>query len=503
MKPSLQLRMSQSLAMTPQLQQAIRLLQLSTLELQQEIQEALDSNPLLEQEDPHANANESEASASLTAEKADNSNETDTSQLDVGDALTSDSMPDELPTDSEWDDVYTPQIQNHSSASGNGSFEGVDQMYQGETSVGLYEHLMWQMELTHFSDTDRAIATAIIDAIDDKGYLTQSCDELLEGINLEAEHTATLDNVVELDEVEAVLKRIQHFDPIGVAARSLQECLLLQLRQLPENTPWLTECREIIEQHIDLLGNRDYRQLSRKTKLKEPQLKEIMTLIQSLEPRPGNAIDQSEGSYVIPDVIVFKKNNEWKVELNPDIVPKLKVNNEYSNLTGAGRNSSDGQFVRTHVQEAKWFIKSLESRNDTLLKVTKSIVQRQMDFFDYGDEAMKPMVLNDVAEEVEMHESTISRVTTQKFMHTPRGIFELKFFFSSHVSTDNGGECSSTAIRALIKKLVAAENSVKPLSDSKIADLLADQGIKVARRTIAKYREALNIPPSNQRKSLL
>ena len=254
---------------------------------------------------------------------------------------------------------------------------------------------------------------------------------------------------------------------------------------------------------MDLLGNRDYRQLSRKTKLKEPQLKEIMQLIQSLEPRPGNVIDQSEGLYVIPDVLVKKKNNQWIVDLNPDIVPRLKVNTEYSNLSTGNRNSSDGQFIRAHVQEAKWFIKSLESRNETLLKVTKSIVQRQVDFFEYGDEAMKPMVLNDIAEEVEMHESTISRVTTQKFMHTPRGIFELKFFFSSHVSTDNGGECSSTAIRALIKKLVAAENTIKPLSDSKIADLLADQGIKVARRTIAKYREALSIPPSNQRKSLL
>lgn len=499
MKPSLQLRMSQSLAMTPQLQQAIRLLQLSTLELQQEIQEALDSNPLLEQEDPHS-PSENDSSDSTNTD----SNETtsDSSQLDVGEALTSDSMPDELPTDSNWDDVYTPQTQSHSSSSGS-TFDGEDQVYQGETSVGLYEHLMWQMELTPFSDTDRAIAIAIIDAIDEKGYLTQNCDELLEAVNREYMDESSHADEVELDEVEAVLKRIQHFDPIGVASRSLQECLLIQLKHLPDTTPWLKESKLVLENHMDLLGNRDYRQLSRKTKLKEPQLKEVMLLIQSLEPRPGNVIDQSEGSYVIPDVLVFKKNNEWKVELNPDIVPKLKVNNEYSNLTGTNKNSSDGQFIRTHVQEAKWFIKSLESRNDTLLKVTKSIVQRQIDFFEYGDEAMKPMVLNDVAEEVEMHESTISRVTTQKFMHTPRGIFELKFFFSSHVSTDNGGECSSTAIRALIKKLVAAENAVKPLSDSKIADLLADQGIKVARRTIAKYREALNIPPSNQRKSLL
>jgi len=501
MKPSLQLRMSQSLAMTPQLQQAIRLLQLSTLELQQEIQEALDSNPLLEQEDPNTSpSNESDNDDSLNADSTDSI--TDTSQIEVSDALNSDSMPDELPNDSNWDDVYTPQTQTHSG--GSAGIDGLDQVYQGETSEGLYEHLMWQMELTPFSDTDRAIAVAIIDGIDNYGYLSQTCDDILTSVNIGHQESNDSDEEqIELDEVEAVLKRIQHFDPIGVAARSLQECLLIQLQHLPKNTPWLTECQQVIQSHMDLLGNRDYRQLSRKTKLKEPQLKEIMQLIQSLEPRPGNAIDQSEGLYVIPDVLVKKKNNQWIVELNPDIVPRLKVNNEYSSLSTGNRNSSDGQFIRTHVQEAKWFIKSLESRNETLLKVTKCIVQRQMDFFEYGDEAMKPMVLNDIAEEVEMHESTISRVTTQKFMHTPRGIFELKFFFSSHVSTDNGGECSSTAIRALIKKLVAAENAIKPLSDSKIADLLADQGIKVARRTIAKYREALSIPPSNQRKSLL
>ncbi|MFT5879215.1 MAG: RNA polymerase sigma-54 factor [Moritella sp.] len=518
MKPSLQLRMSQSLTMTPQLQQAIRLLQLSTLELQQEIQEALDSNPLLEQEDPNTpTANDAESSATNTdtdtntensTENNESTNDTtiDDSQLEVGDALANESMPEELPLDSEWDDVYTPQIQSHSSSSSSGAgIDSLDQMYQGETSEGLHEYLMWQMELTPFTETDRAIAITIIDGINDHGYLTQTCEDLLTSVNMRSELDTSnnIDSTIELDEIEAVLKRIQHFDPIGVAARSLQECLLIQLQHLPEDTPWLTECRQILLSHMDLLGNRDYRQLSRKTKLKELQLKEIMQLIQSLEPRPGNTIDQTEGLYVIPDVLVKKKNNQWQVELNPDIVPKLKVNSEYSNLSNTSRSSSDGQFIRTHVQEAKWFIKSLESRNETLLKVTKSIVQRQIDFFEYGDEAMKPMVLNDVAEEVEMHESTISRVTTQKFMHTPRGIFELKFFFSSHVSTDNGGECSSTAIRALIKKLVAAENAAKPLSDSKIADLLADQGIKVARRTIAKYREALKIPPSNQRKSLL
>ncbi len=501
MKPSLQLRISQSLAMTPQLQQAIRLLQLSTLELQQEIQEALDSNPLLEQEDS-LNAQQSDTESSNEA--TSNSDEIhDASQVETTDALTSESMPDELPVDSDWDDVYTPQIPSHAGSGSGAVGDGLDQVYQGETSEGLYEHLLWQVELTPFSDVDRAIAISIIDGIDEHGYLTQSCEDILTCVQNINQADLLSDEPIELDEIEAVLKRIQHFEPLGVGARTLQECLLIQLNYLPEDTPWLTECKHIIQCHMDLLGNRDYRQLSRKTKLKEAQLREVMLLIQSLEPRPGNKIDQSEGQYVIPDVLVRKINNQWKVELNPDIVPKLKVNSEYLNLPTTTKNSSDGQFIRTHVQEAKWFIKSLESRNETLLKVSKSIVERQIDFFEYGDEAMKPMVLNDIAEEVEMHESTISRVTTQKFMHTPRGIFELKFFFSSHVSTDNGGECSSTAIRALIKKLIAAENAAKPLSDSKITDLLADQGIKVARRTIAKYREALSIPPSNQRKSLL
>jgi RNA polymerase sigma-54 factor len=278
---------------------------------------------------------------------------------------------------------------------------------------------------------------------------------------------------------------------------------MIQLGRFAEDTPWLKEAKDIVTNHIDVLANRDFRLLSRKTKLKEDQLREVMRLIHTLEPRPGNAVEPNQAQYVIPDVSVIKRQGRWVVELNPDAMPKLRVNSHYASLSKTSTNANDTQFIRSHLQEAKWFIKSIESRNETLLKVSNCIVHHQQAFFEYGEEAMKPMVLNDVAEAVEMHESTISRVTTQKFMHTPRGIFELKYFFSSHVTTDGGGECSSTAIRALIKKLVAAENSNKPLSDSKIADILADQGIKVARRTIAKYRESLAIPPSNQRKSLI
>ncbi|MGL4504696.1 MAG: RNA polymerase factor sigma-54, partial [Aeromonas sobria] len=356
--------------------------------------------------------------------------------------------------------------------------------------------LLWQMRLTPFSDVDAAIALAIIDAIDESGYLTVELEDILQAVSSDALE-------VELDEVEAVLKRVQHFDPVGIAARSVQECLLIQLGQYDPQTPWLNEAKEVILEHMDLLGNRDYRTLARKTKLKESDLKSVLDLIQLLEPRPGNGIIQSDSQYVIPDVSVVKKGSKWVVELNPDSSPRIRVNETYAAMARNARSGTDTQFIRSHLQEAKWFIKSLESRNDTLLKVACCIVEQQQGFFEYGEEAMKPMVLNDIAEAVEMHESTISRVTTQKYMHTPRGIFELKFFFSSHVNTEGGGECSSTAIRALIKKLVTAENPAKPLSDSKIADLLAEQGIMVARRTIAKYRESLFIAPSNQRKRLV
>ena len=492
MKPSLQLKFSQQLTMTPQLQQAIKLLQLSTLDLQQEIQEALDSNPLLEVD---------EGSDNDIVEKNNIDNDGDdtpatasaTDNLESGEALEKNDLPDELPIDSTWDEYYSA---SSAPAPGPGSDE--DTVFQGETTENIQDHLLWQMRLTPFSDTDRAIATAIIDSIDESGYLTVTVEDILQSVNSE-----DMEEPVEEDEVECVLKRIQLFDPIGSGSRTPQECLLVQLRQFSPDTPWLEEARTLIEVYSDLLGSKDYRTLMRKTKLKEDQLREAMRLLQTLNPRPGSALVTKEPEYVIPDVSVAKKNGRWVVELNPDSLPKLSVNQQYASMSRRAKNSSDSQFIRSHMQEAKWFIKSLESRNDTLLKVANCIVQQQMGFFEHGPEMMKPMVLNDVAEMVDMHESTISRVTTQKYMHTPRGIFELKYFFSSHVATESGGECSSTAIRALIKKLVAAETPSKPLSDSKIAQLLAEQGIKVARRTIAKYRESLSIPPSNQRKSLI
>ena len=481
MKQGLQLKMGQQLAMTPQLQQAIKLLQLSTLDLQQEIQNALDENPLLEQDD----------SSGLEEVQT----EQDSSQVDTSEAITKQEFSDDLPVENNWEESYTP-APTTSVSSGTSSYEGEDSVYQGESSNTLQDHLLWQMQLTPFSDIDLTIATAIIDSIDESGYLTTSCESILEGLITDIED-------LELDEILVVLKRIQHFDPIGVAARSTQECLQIQLQHLPSETPWLDEALMVLELHMDLLANRDYRTLARKTKLKEVQLAEVMHLIQSLEPRPGNQIEDSQAQYIVPDVYVKKIAGKWRVSLNPDCDPNLSVNQQYADLCKGNISKTDSQFIKGHLQNAKWFIKSLESRNETLLKVSNCIVQQQQDFFELGDEAMKPMVLNDVAFAVDMHESTISRVTTQKFMHTPRGIYELKFFFSSHVATKSGGECSSTAIRALIKKLVSAESTTKPLSDNKIAQLLEEQGIKVARRTIAKYRESLGIPPSNQRKQLL
>ncbi|WP_394192809.1 RNA polymerase factor sigma-54 [Pseudoalteromonas atlantica] len=498
MRQSLQLRMGQQLTMTPQLQQAIRLLQLSTLDLQQEIQEALDSNPLLEVEehefsDETAGKNEQkqdtdEVTVSASADETPSEYEQESSE-----ALNKETVSDEMAMDVTWDEYMSA-----APSSSSGPMPEDESIYQGASTETLHEYIMWQLQLTPFSPTDEAIAIAIVEAIDESGILTLSCEDIVESLNKDNN-----EEEIELDEVQAVLKRIQLFDPIGIAARSLQECLCIQLNQFDPATPWLAETKMILTEYIDLLASRDYRTLMKKTKLKEDELKEVMTLIHSLNPKPADTIVREESEYVIPDVSVKKVKGRWMVELNPDSMPKIRVNSQYAAMSRSVKSSSDSQFIRSHLQEAKWFIKSLESRNETLLKVTNCIVKQQQGFFEHGPEAMRPMVLNDVAEMVEMHESTISRVTTQKYMHTPRGIFELKYFFSSHVSTENGGECSSTAIRALIKKLISAENSAKPLSDSKIADILAEQGIKVARRTIAKYRESLAIPPSNQRKSLI
>ncbi len=497
MKASLVLKMGQHLTMTPQLQQAIRLLQMSTLDLQEEIQEALESNPMLERQeegdnDSSTSASNDEGSDYTATPEHSSTQEAPNSADNLADGNEwNEQIPSELEIDTSWEDIY------QTSASNLPSSNTEEWDFTSTTSVGLdlQSHLLWQLNLAKMSDNDRMIATVIIDSIGEDGYLQESLEEILEAFD-PMQH-------IEMDEVEMVLKRVQQFEPTGIAARDLSECLLLQLNTLAKDTPWLAQAKKLCTEYLALLGSRDYNQLMRRMRIKEEVLKEIVQLIQSLNPRPGSLIESKEPEYIVPDVIVRKANNRWIVELNPDIAPRLTVNSHYASFIRRADNSADNTFMRTQLQEARWFIKSLQSRNETLMKVASKILDHQRGFFDYGPEAMKPLVLAEIAEAVGMHESTISRVTTQKYMHTPRGIFELKYFFSSHVNTAQGGECSSTAIRAIIEKLVAAENPKKPLSDSKIAGLLEEQGIQVARRTIAKYRESLGIASSTDRKQLL
>jgi len=502
MKQSLQLKIGQHLTMTPQLQQAIRLLQLSTLDLQQEIQAALESNPLLEVEEEPESSGEprAENDANQQESASDTRSGDDVSEPDSWEEATleehwSDDIPRELVTDSNWDDTF-----QHQSSPGPARDDGWEPGDNDTAEESLQDHLRWQLNLTPMNNVDRMVALALIDAVDPDGYLRTDLDEILEQFR-RSEPQLFAD--AEPAEIEAVLHRLQQFDPAGVCARDLSECLQLQLRQLPEDTPLRREALRLVRDYLDLLGSHDYRTLMRRLRLKEDALQQVIGLIQSLNPRPGTLISSEQAQYVIPDVIVRKVEGHWEVSLNSETAPKLRINTDYAGLIRRADNSADNTYLKHHLQEARWFLKSLQSRNETLLKVAREIVARQLDFFEAGDEGMKPMVLHDIAAAVEMHESTISRVNTQKYMHTPRGIFELKYFFSSHVATSDGGAASSTAIRALIKKLISHETTTKPLSDNKIAALLEEQGFKVARRTVAKYREAMNIPPSNERKRLV
>jgi RNA polymerase sigma-54 factor len=483
MKQSLQLRIGQSLTMTPQLQQAIKLLQLSTLDLQQEIQQALESNMMLEVDDEIANTEDNNPVAQEESKVAVESEVTsEGSQTDI---------PDELPVDSNWEDVYENTHPLTAAASEVAEYET-----QHSKSETLLDHLLQQLGLLSISERDHAIAIAIIDSINKDGYLSEPIDDIYLGLHSQLED-------LDQDEVEGVLHRVQNFDPIGVAAKDLADCLMIQLKQLPETVPFRSEAIEVVSRSLDLLATNDQVRLMRRLGLSELQLKEVVILIRTLDPKPGASIQSLESNYIVPDVFVSKQKGHWKVILNPDIAPKLRVNSTYSKMIKRADNTKENVIMKEHLQEARWFIKSLHSRNDTLLRVAESIIEKQQGFLEHGAIAMKPMVLRDIAEELELHESTISRVTTQKYMHTPNGIVEFKYFFSSHVSTEGGGECSATAIRALIKEFVGNENPAKPLSDSKIADILKEKGINIARRTIAKYREAMSVPSSSQRKRLL
>jgi len=478
MKQSLQLRVSQQLTMTPQLQQAIRLLQLSTMDLQTEIRECLESNPMLELEEESDEApGESADEEYLTAQAPEEDHEAAAPVEGSGDGIEEEyatPWKGAAPTDGEGDDF----LESRSS--------GAD---------SLQDHLLEQLHLSALGERDRQIATVIIESVRDDGYLDDPLDEIVAGLDGQLSD-------VEHDEAEAVLHMVQQFDPIGVAARGPRECMLLQLGLVADNAPGLEIARRIVESHLDLLAAHDFTGLQRALKVRRPELEQAIAVIQSLDPHPGSRISEETARYIVPDVFVRKEKGIWRVRLNPDIAPRLRVCQAYSDLVRRADQSAENTFLRDHLQEARWFIRSLQSRNETLLRVATAIVEQQRAFLEHGEEAMKPLVLRDIAEQLDMHESTVSRVTTEKYMHTPRGVLEFKYFFSSHVGTADGGECSATAIRAMVRKLIAAEDRCKPLSDQRIAAMLIDQGINVARRTVAKYRESMAIPPSNERKQL-
>lgn len=457
LKPSLQLKLSQSLTMTPQLQQAIRLLQLPVLDLSAQIQDALEENVMLEMEDLPDVPKTGDSSVEIEAIRAEDSWQTS-------------SM--ERTRDGNWNGEGRP-INDYADLSGQ----------------TLRDHLLWQLELEDFTPRETLIGEAIIDAINDDGYLTTDPEDLREFFDEEAD--------VNPEEIAATLTKVQRLDPVGIGARSLAECLVLQLRQLDRTTPGLELAIRLAEDHLDLIAGQEYAELRRTLRASEADLDVALALVKSCNPKPGLAVSPAAPEYVIPDVFVRKVDNKWQVEVSASGIPRLSVNQQYAKLL---RGNGNHAALRTQLQEARWLVRSLEIRNETLLKVATCIVSRQKEFLEHGDEAMKPLVLKDVAESIGMHESTISRVTTNKYMHTPRGVFEFKYFFSSHLSTVDGKDQSSTSVRAKIRKLIGAENPAKPLSDSKIARKLADEGINVARRTVAKYREAMKIPSSSERK---
>lgn len=482
MKLSVGLKVANSLSLTPQLQQAIRLLQLSSLELEQEIQIQLDSNPLLEK------IEEESITESLSVLESKDSD-------DLTTELNANHLPDDLPVDTDWDDIYTHQ----STALATPEFEEREDNRQVQLS--LKEHILEQVNLLHFSKIDQLIAYCIVDGLDDKGFLDAEIEEIVLAAQ-QLLNEMDIEEDIEEDEVLVVLKHIQRLDPLGIGSRNLAECLKIQLEFLPKNVEYLNEAKSLL-QYYELLIANDLNKLLKQTGLTKDQLKFAINLLKTLKPYPGMDFDKQESDYQIPDVVVSKKDLHWQVQLNPDVLPKLRINSFYSSMIRRADQSEDNLYLRNQMLEAKNFIKSIDERHKTLLKVASCIVEHQKAFLEIGAEAMKPLVLRDVAEEVELHESTVSRVTTNKYMLTPRGLFELKYFFSSHVGTTAGGEASSTAIRAMIKKLVASENPRKPLSDNVIATLLKDEGIEVARRTVAKYRESLHIPSSSERKVLI
>ncbi len=464
MRTALQLKLHQQLAITPQLQQAIRLLQLSSLELELEIRTNLELNPLLEQIEEE----------SLCDETSDHLSENSAEDLtEIAN----------LSAEDNWDIANSTTTQ--------------EVLLQKSSEITLQQHLFWQMEFVHFSQRDKIIATALIDAISEDGYLLTpllEIQQLLEGL---------LNGPVTINEIETVLNCVQQFDPVGVGARNLAECLNIQLNTFPSDLPQLANTKLLITKHLEVLGKRDYSRLKSDLNLDEKSLKAAIKILTSLNPRPGTQISTKKCEYIIPDILAWKKNDQLIVVLNKEFMPKLRINANYVDWIQRADSKENLQIFKQHLKEAKWFIKSLKTRNETLLKVAQCIMESQRTFLDFGEEAMQALNLQDIAQKVGLHESTVSRITTQKYILTPRGVFELKYFFSNSIALPSGKQpISATAIRALIKKLISEESSQTPLSDHKITELLLEQGINIARRTVSKYREAMRIPTSSERKNL-
>ena len=472
MKPALQFKLSQHLAMTPQLQQSIKLLQLSTLELEQELEGFLQANPLLERiEEEYLRPNQTSPE---TPEQAANTEE---------------SAPEPLPSSNNDDESWLGEESLYSSATGSFDEEdGGAQDTQGAT-VSLREYLGAQLGLTRLSERDRYLVHCLIGALNEDGYLPQSLAELAE--------TLPAEWAIEAEELQIALNHLQHFDPCGVGARNAPECLALQLKALPVDSTQILALK-IVQQHLELLASRDFAKLKKLTTCNDAELRAAQVLIRSLNPRPGANYSPSETRYITPDVVVRKVRGQWTAHVNSDAYPRLRVNRLYAQILAKQRGSG----LAGHLQEARWLIKNIQQRFDTILRVTQAIVERQRSFFDHGEIAMRPLVLREISDYLELHESTVSRVTTQKYMATPRGIFELKYFFGSHVATEAGGACSATAVRALIKQMIGAEDTKKPLSDSQLAEMLGQNGVVVARRTVAKYRESLGFSPVSLRKTV-
>lgn len=478
MKPTLQTKLGQQLSLTPQLRQAIRLLQLSSVELEAELNDALDANPLLEREE------DAEEDAFTPAHEGDKAPESASGEEASDNPDSGDYDPGESP---DWNESSAGSYERR----GNGD-EDSDE-FTAAAPVDLHAHLLWQLRLSHLSARDLAIGEAVVEAINDDGYLEGPLEDIQAALSPEIKP--------DLCEIETVLHIIQHFDPVGAGARSLSECLCVQLSLLSADTPGLALAQDVCRRHLDVLARQGPPKLAAQLGVPPAEMDQAVSLLKSLDPKPGAQVSAGEAEYIAPDAIAYRQGGVWKVVLAAGSQPRLGINRHYERLIGKASREDDS-YLKGQLQEARWLIKSLETRADTLLRVAKAITRQQSGFLDHGLEAMRPLTLREVAEELGLHESTISRATTRKYLRTPRGTFEFKHFFSSGIATEHGGSASATAIQAMLRKLIEAENPRTPLSDQRLAEMLKAEGIPVARRTVAKYREAMNISASNERQRL-